>query len=102
MVAQPFAKGWVQKQGLRKMYYVYLLIGSRGKRYIGYSTDLRRRVQEHKAGKVYTTKRMDNPSLFYYEAYKDEDSAKERERKLKQFGSSYKGLIKRLSLKGRG
>ena len=80
------------------MYYVYLLIDNNGKKYIGYSADLKRRMQEHKLGKVYTTKRMDRPTLLYYEAYTDLESAKERERKLKQFGSSYKGLIKRLNL----
>ncbi len=41
---------------------------------------------------------MMNPKLIYYEAYGEENSAKLREKKLKQFGSSYHGLIKRLKL----
>jgi len=41
---------------------------------------------------------MKKIKLIYYEAYLDEESAKTRERKLKQFGSLYKGLIKRLNL----
>ena len=93
---QPFAKGWVQN--LPRMYYVYLLRDIHDKIYIGYSSDLKRRIQEHNRGNTYTTIRMDHPKLVYYEAYPDEISAKTREKKLKQFGSSYHGLIKRLNL----
>ena len=80
------------------MYYVYLLQDENQKRYIGYSSNLKRRLSEHKNKKVYTTKRMLNPKIIYYEGYLDEESAKTREKKLKQFGSSYHGLIKRLKL----
>lgn len=82
------------------MFYVYILKDQKGKFYIGYSADLRRRMSEHHQQKVYTTKRMDHPQLFYYEAYSSEMAAKIREKKLKQFGSSYKGLIKRLHIEG--
>ncbi|MFA5990728.1 MAG: GIY-YIG nuclease family protein [Candidatus Doudnabacteria bacterium] len=81
------------------MYYVYLLKNENGQFYIGYSNDLKRRLAEHKAEKVKTTKRLGFSELVYYEAYTDESSAKNREQKLKQFGSSYSGLIKRLNLK---
>ena len=81
------------------MFYVYLLCDANGKKYIGYSSDLRRRIAEHNHKKVYTTKRMQCPKLIYYEAYPTEEAAKEREKKLKQFGSSYTGLIKRIELK---
>ena len=80
------------------MYYVYLLQDFQNKLYIGYSANLKRRIQEHLHEKVYTTKRMNNPKLIYYEAYENEIAAKTREKKLKQFGSSYQGLIKRLKL----
>ena len=80
------------------MYYIYLLLDKENKIYIGYSANLRRRISEHNRKNVYTTKRMDSPGLIYYEAYASEEAAKEREKKLKQFGSSYKGLIKRLKL----
>jgi putative endonuclease len=80
------------------MFYVYLLRDDRRKLYIGYSSDLRRRIREHNLKKVYTTRRMINPKLVYYEAYNNEEGAKLREQKLKQFGSSYKGLIKRINL----
>lgn len=81
------------------MYYVYILKDSNGKLYIGYSNDLRRRIKEHLQQKVNTTKRMIDPKLVYYEAYEQEIAARERERKLKKFGSSYTGLIKRLKIR---
>lgn len=76
-----------------------MLKDEKGKLYFGYSADLKRRIKEHLQYKVYTTKRMSLPRLIYYEAYINEHAAKEREKKLKQFGSSYKGLIKRLKIK---
>ncbi len=81
------------------MHYVYLLKDSKGKLYIGRSDNLRQRIKDHLAKKVYTTKRMDNPQLIYYEAYSDKEMSKDREKKLKNFGSSYNGLLKRLRLK---
>lgn len=81
------------------MYYVYLLKDDSGKFYIGRSDDLKQRVKDHLLGKVYTTKRMTNPKLFYYEAYVERELSKDREKKLKQFGSSYNGLLKRLKVK---
>ena len=81
------------------MYYVYIPRGDNKKIYVGYSSDLKRRLSEHMSGKVYTTRRLSNPKLIYYEAYSSEVKAKEREKKLKQYGSSYQGLLKRLGLK---
>jgi len=80
------------------MFYVYILFSDNEKVYIGYSSDLRRRLKEHIQGQVYTSKRLSNLRLYYYEAYENEDLAKLRERKLKQYGSSYKGLLKRIGL----
>ena len=81
------------------MYYIYILKDLNHKLYIGYSANLRKRINEHFKGKVFTTKKMNRPKLVYYEAYNNKDSAIIREKKLKQFGSSYQGLIKRLKLK---
>ena len=81
------------------MFYVYLLKDKKGKIYIGYSSNLQRRITEHQHQRVYTSKRMNQPQLFYYEAYITEKLAKGRERKLKQRGSSKKGLLKRLGYK---
>lgn len=81
------------------MYYVYLLKDSNGKVYIGRSDDLKTRLKAHLNKKVYTTKKYIDPKLIYYEAYNGRELSKEREKKLKQFGSSYVGLLKRLRLK---
>ncbi len=81
------------------MFYVYLLNDKNNKIYVGYSKDLKRRVSEHFSKKVFTSKRMLNPKLVYYEAYSGNEKAKDRERKLKQYGSSYQGLLKRIGLK---
>lgn len=81
-----------------QMFYVYILEDLNNRHYIGYSSDLRRRLKEHTNGKTFTTKHMISPKLIYYEAYSSKILAKEREKKLKQFGSSYKGLFKRIRL----
>jgi putative endonuclease len=81
------------------MFFVYILKNKNSQLYIGYSSNLDRRVLEHERSLVDTTRRLGFDQLIYYEAYIDEVSAKEREKKLKQFGSSYQGLIKRLGIK---
>jgi putative endonuclease len=79
------------------MYYVYLLKSAKDNRYyVGYTEDLKQRFIEHQKGKVRATKDRRPLELFYYEAYSDRKTAQERERKLKQFGSAYHGLLKRL------
>ncbi|MBP6859167.1 MAG: GIY-YIG nuclease family protein [Candidatus Magasanikbacteria bacterium] len=85
------------------MYYVYLLISEKDKGYyIGYSNDLQKRFKNHCAGEVESTIYRRPLQLVYYEAYLTEELARERERKLKEFGSAYTGLIKRLHLKSSG
>ncbi len=81
------------------MYYVYLLTDQSGKIYIGFTKDLKRRIEEHKRGKTYWTKRLVDLHLLYYEAYSSRELALEREKKLKIRGSAYQGLIKRIGLK---
>jgi putative endonuclease len=81
------------------MYYVYLLKSIKDNGfYIGYSSDLKRRQEEHLLGLVDSTKNRRPLELFYYEAYKTKDEAEVREKKLKNFGSAYKGLLKRLKI----
>jgi len=81
------------------MYHVYLLQSKKdNKLYTGYTDDLKRRLNEHHNGLVQSTKSRRPLKLLYYEAYNKESEARKREGKLKQFGSSYQGLIKRLEL----
>ena len=69
--------------GQKNMYYVYILRDKNNRLYTGYSSDLKRRISEHKQGKVYTTYRMDSILLIYYEAFVDKIDAQEREKYLK-------------------
>jgi putative endonuclease len=69
------------------MFYVYLLhsVADDGF-YIGYTTDLRRRLSEHKQGASFATRHRGPWKLVYYEAYADERDAQGRERYLKSGG----------------
>lgn len=84
------------------MFYVYVLKMHHSELYFGSTHDLKKRVQEHKSGKVFTTKKHLPIVLVYYECYLSESDAKERERMLKRFGSAYSHLKKRIkySIKG--
>jgi len=71
---------------------MYILKNRRtGRPYIGYTEDLKRRLAEHK-------KDDNDTGLIYYEAYIYEEQARMRERKLKLYGSAWRGLKKRLDL----
>jgi len=88
------------------MYYVYVLknLGT-GKTYIGSTNNLNRRIKEHK-NKIRARISRARPStklfcalepeLIYYEAYKNEKDAREREKKLKQRGQTVRRLKERL------
>ena len=79
------------------MYYVYILKSEKDqKRYIGYTKDLRKRLREHQIGLVKSTKPRLPLSLIYYEAYKSEADAKNREFQLKRGKKSYEQLYKRI------
>ena len=79
------------------MYYVYILKSLKDKKlYIGYSANLKTRFSEHNRGNVDSTKHRRPLELIYYEAYKNELDAKNREKSFKKSGSVYNGLIKRI------
>ena len=80
------------------MFYVYLLENREDKSwYIGYSADLKQRVKRHQKGDgARTTARKKGWELVYYEAYKNGQDAKGRERFLKS-GSGRKFLQKQLA-----
>ena len=74
------------------MFYVYILQRpTTGAFYIGYMADLRRRYKEHVGQSNHRGWR-----LAYYEAYLDERDARERERKLKSYGSALGKLKARI------
>jgi putative endonuclease len=66
------------------MFYVYLLHSAKGNGfYIGFSTDLKRRLSEHKRGASFATKSRGPWKLIYYEAYTEREDAEGREKFLK-------------------
>ena len=68
-----------------KTSYVYLLRRMKdGKFYLGWTTDLKRRLEEHNAGFVRSTKPRRPFELVYYETYPSPELAKKRERTLKR------------------
>jgi len=68
------------------MFYVYVLQSETDDGlYMGFSTDLRRPIKEHQAGKSFATSYRRPWRLIYYEAYLEED-ALGRERYLKSGG----------------
>jgi putative endonuclease len=69
------------------MFYIYVLQSeSDDGLYIGFSTDLRRRLKEHQEGKSFATSYRKPWRLIYYEVYLEEEDALGRERYLKSGG----------------
>lgn len=80
------------------MYYLYVLKGQmQHGLYIGVTNDLRRRFAEHADGKSTYTRKSEKWTLVYYEAYANRGEAHEREQSLKQFGSAYGHLKRRIA-----
>lgn len=79
------------------MYYVYLLENQNDQSwYIGYTSDISRRIKEHNSGRGGRTTRLKRDwGLIYYEMYLDEKDAEGREKFLKS-GSGRKYLKKQL------
>ena len=78
------------------MYYVYVLKLKNNDLYIGYSTDLRKRLNYHQNGKSKFTKPHRPIRLVYYEAYSAKKDATKREYHLKT-GQQRKYLKQRIS-----
>ncbi len=67
-----------------KFHYVYILISLKdNKFYIGYTNDLRRRIQEHNQRKNISTAKRLPVQLIFYEAYPTKADAERRERYFK-------------------
>ncbi len=80
------------------MYFVYILKSSQnGTLYIGFTENITRRLREHNDGISPSTKRYIPWKLVYCEIYSNREDAKEREKKIKQFGKVYTQLKRRIS-----
>ena len=79
------------------MFYFYTLRSSKdGELYFGYTSDLKRRQAEHANGEVLSTRARRPLRLVYYEAYRDERDARNRERQIKLRAKAHSGLKQRI------
>jgi len=79
------------------MFFVYILRSLKDNQlYVGSTDDLRRRIQEHNAGKSESTKFRKLFNLIYYEAYVSERDARRREYNLKLRARALAQLKRRL------
>lgn len=78
------------------MFYVYVLKSEKdGMLYTGSTNDLKRRFMEHNNGLVNSTKLRKPFELVYYEAYKSEKDARNREQNLKLRANALNQLKRR-------
>ncbi len=81
----------------QRWFYVYLLKSKRDSSiYIGCTSNLNKRLEEHKEGKVYSTKKMLPIELIYFEAFRSRKAAFEREKRLKHYSSALRHLKLRI------
>ena len=68
------------------MFYTYVLLSEKdNKFYVGYSKDVKLRFEQHKKGRVESTKNRRPLKLIYYEACIAQDDALKREKYLKTY-----------------
>ena len=63
--------------------------------YVGCTSHLQRRLKQHNAGETTSTAGK-HWQIIYYESYLSVDDARDREKKLKQYGKSLAMLKKRI------
>lgn len=79
------------------MHYVYVIKSTKSDLlYIGYTANLVKRLKEHNSGLSSHTKKYMPWKIVYFEGYANETIAKDREKKLKQFGKVYSQLKRRI------
>jgi putative endonuclease len=65
-------------------FYTYVLLSLKDREYyVGYTNNIRKRIEEHNSGKNLSTKPRRPLKLIYFEACLNEDDAKQREKYLK-------------------
>jgi putative endonuclease len=62
------------------MFYVYILISEKDHRtYVGFTSDLQRRIEKHNSGMVKSTKYRRPLKILFYETFSTSPEAKKRE-----------------------
>ena len=77
------------------MYYVYVIKNEKDQLYFGYTTNLEKRIINHNNNGTKST-RGHKWEVVYYEAFKSEIDARNRERQLKKHGSGKRWLKERI------
>jgi len=79
------------------MFFVYILKSLKDRDlYIGYTSNLRKRLEEHNSGLSRSTKSRAPLHLVYYEVYASQTEAKHREENLKLHGRARLQLFRRI------
>jgi putative endonuclease len=79
------------------MHYVYLIKSlKKNFLYVGSTSDLKKRFEQHNSGKTISTRFYAPFKLVYYEAYRSKKDALVREKRLKHHGSVIGHLKKRV------
>lgn len=79
------------------MYYLYLLQSEKTKKYyVGFTSNLKERLNQHNAGKVQSTKPNIPYKLIYFEGFRSKEDALKREKKLKHHGQGIRRLKERM------
>lgn len=73
------------------MYFIYIIENKAKSRYIGFTSNIKKRITDHNSGKgTQTTKRSGKWKLIYLEGYLDKKDALGREQFLKSgFGNRF-------------
>ena len=79
------------------MYFAYIIKSKKSKKlYLGYTDNLRKRLQEHNKGSVKSTKPYIPWKIVYYEAYLSKEEAIRRESNLKLRANAWNQLKRRI------
>ena len=81
------------------MFHVYVIQSKKDQSlYVGFTTDLGKRMKEHNDGLSGLTKSLAPWELIYNESFKDRGLTVKREKSLKYFGKAYGQLKRRIGL----
>ena len=75
------------------MWYVYMLFCDEKTYYVGITTDLNKRIREHKNKESFFTKNFSNLKLVYCERYKNQTEAAQREKQIKGWSRAKKHML---------
>lgn len=73
-----------QEHASKEVAFVYLLRNTKGRFYLGWTTDIERRLNEHNEGKSFYTRSRGPWKLISFESFSSISEAKKRERAFKK------------------